>query len=75
MFEGPFSFVEKMPRVVIGPLELFVGVDALVLVLAREVIQLAQLLVLNVINGGAHERAGCSQMHLNAQLPHLVAIQ
>jgi hypothetical protein len=53
--KGRFSFLEEMPRVDIKVLELLVWVDALVLVLARVVIQLVQLLVLHIIEGGAHE--------------------
>ena len=53
--KGRFGFVKEMPRVDIMALELVVGVDALVLVLARVVVQLVQLLVLQIIHGGAHE--------------------
>ena len=55
MLKGRFGFLEEMPRVVIGKLELLVGVDALVLVLARVFVQLVQLLVLHIIHGGAHQ--------------------
>jgi hypothetical protein len=38
--QGRFGFLEEMPGVVIGGLELLVWVDKLVLVLSRVVIQL-----------------------------------
>ena len=53
--KGRFGFLEEMPRVDIKALELLVWVDALVLVLARVVIQLVQLLVLHIIHGCAHQ--------------------
>ena len=53
--KGRFGFLEEMPGVVIGGLQLLVWVDELVLVLARVVIQLVQLLVLQIIHGCAHQ--------------------
>ena len=55
MLKGRFGFVEEMPRVDIGALELVVWVDALVLVLSRVFVQLVQLRVLQIIHGGAYK--------------------
>ena len=72
--ETRLGFFHECNRVVVVVLEHLVGVDPLVLVLARVGVLLHEVLVLEIVHGGPHERTGYRKMRWHAELLHIEPI-
>ena len=72
--ETRLGFFHERNGVIIVVLKHLVGVDPLVLVLARVGVLLHEVLVLEIVHGGPHERAGYGKMRWHAELLHIEPI-